>query len=44
MSFTRAAHDWEVKAFASFFRVLHLTRVRIVGEDKGPLLKRVCLV
>jgi hypothetical protein len=34
VSFARAAHDWEVDVFASFFRVLYSVRVRREGEDK----------
>jgi hypothetical protein len=34
VNFTRAVHDWEVEAFASFFRVLYLARVRQEREDK----------
>ena len=33
-SFVRAAHDWEVDAFASFFKVLYLARVRRECENK----------
>jgi hypothetical protein len=46
VSFTRAAHDWEVEAFASFFRVLHLAKVRRVGRTScgWSVAKRVCLV
>jgi hypothetical protein len=32
--FASAAHDWEVEAFALFFRVLNLARIRREGEDK----------
>jgi hypothetical protein len=28
MSFARAAHDWEVDAFTSFFRVFYLVKMR----------------
>jgi len=34
VSFTRASHDWEMEAFASFFMVLYLARARQEGEDK----------
>ena len=34
VSFARAAHDWEVDVFASFFRVVYSVRVRWEGEDK----------
>jgi hypothetical protein len=34
MSFTRAAHDWEVEAFASFFWVMYLVTMRPEGENK----------
>jgi hypothetical protein len=34
VSFARTAHDWEVDAFALFFRVLYLARMRWEGEDK----------
>jgi hypothetical protein len=34
MSFARAAHDWEVDTFTSFFRVLYLVRMRLEWEDK----------
>jgi hypothetical protein len=35
ISFVRAAGDWEVDVFASFFRVLYSVRVR--WEDEGKL-------
>jgi hypothetical protein len=46
VSFTKAAHNWDVKVFASFFEVLHLVRVRQVRRTScgGSLQKRVCLV
>jgi hypothetical protein len=34
VSFARAAHDWEVNIFASFFKVLFFARLRRKGEDK----------
>jgi hypothetical protein len=34
VSFARAAQNWVVDIFASFFQVLHSTRVKIVSEDK----------
>jgi hypothetical protein len=34
VSFSRATHDWEVEAFASFSRVLYLARMRRKMEDK----------
>jgi len=34
VSFTRASHDWEMEAFASFFMVLYLARVRQEGEGE----------
>jgi hypothetical protein len=33
VSFFRAAHDWEVDIFASFFSLLYSTRVDCEGED-----------
>jgi hypothetical protein len=33
VSFVRAAHDWEVDVFASFFNLLYLVNVRRDGED-----------
>jgi hypothetical protein len=33
-NFARVAHDWEVDAFASFYRVLYLARVRRECENK----------
>jgi hypothetical protein len=48
MNFTRAVDDWEVEAFASFFRMLYLARMRQVGKGRtscgGLHPKRVCLV
>jgi hypothetical protein len=38
VSFARAAQDWEVDAFVSFFRMLYLVRMRKEKEDK---LRRV---
>lgn len=35
MSFARAAHDWLVDAFVSFFRMLDLVGMRREGEDKS---------
>jgi hypothetical protein len=45
MSFARAAHDWEVYVFFSFFRVLYSVRVRRVNEDScgGSPPKEGCL-
>jgi Zn-dependent peptidase ImmA (M78 family) len=34
VSFIGVARDWEVEAFASFYRVLYLERIRQKGEDK----------
>jgi len=34
VSFAKAANDWEVDVFASFFRVLYLVRVKRGSEDK----------
>jgi hypothetical protein len=34
VSFIRAAHDWEVDVFASFFNLLYSYRVRREDEDK----------
>jgi hypothetical protein len=34
MTFARAAHDWEVDVFGSFFKVLYSARVRQGSEDK----------
>jgi hypothetical protein len=34
VSFARAAHDWEVNVFASFFQVLHSVRVRKGCEEQ----------
>jgi hypothetical protein len=33
VSFARAAHNWEVDVFTSFFQVLYLGRVRQEGEN-----------
>jgi hypothetical protein len=33
-SFSKEAHDWEVEVFASFFQVLHSTRVRQGVADR----------
>jgi hypothetical protein len=45
MNFVRAAHDWELGAFASFFKMLYLVRMRREGEGRqdvvGPFQKRV---
>jgi hypothetical protein len=35
VSFARAAHDWLVDAFVSFFRMLDLVGMRREGEDKS---------
>ena len=34
VSFAKAAHNWEVDVFASFFRVLYLARMRQEREDR----------
>jgi hypothetical protein len=34
VSFTREAHDWELKIFVSFFQVLYSVRVTRGGKDK----------
>jgi hypothetical protein len=34
VSFARTAHDWEMDAFASFFRVFYLVRMRQEDDDK----------
>jgi len=34
VTFTRAAHDWEVDVFASFFNLLYSVRMRRDGVDK----------
>jgi hypothetical protein len=34
VSFARAAHDWKVDTFASFFSLLYLASKRRKGEDK----------
>jgi hypothetical protein len=34
VSFARAAHDWEVDVFASFYKILYSARVRRESEDK----------
>ena len=34
VSFARVVHDWEVHVFVSFFKGLHLVKVRWEGEDK----------
>jgi hypothetical protein len=34
VSFSRAAHDWELDVVASFFSLLYSLRVRRAGEDK----------
>jgi len=34
VSFARAAHDWKVDVFTSFFRVLYYVRVRQECENK----------
>jgi hypothetical protein len=45
MNFVSAAHDWELDAFASFFKMLYLVRMRREGEGRqdvvGPFQKRV---
>jgi hypothetical protein len=34
VSFVRAAHDWEVEVFASFFQVLYAVKVNRACEDQ----------
>jgi hypothetical protein len=34
VSFIRAAHNWDVDVFTSFFNLLYSYRVRWEGEDK----------
>jgi hypothetical protein len=34
ISFPRAAHDWKVDLFTSFFNVLYSVKVRLDGIDK----------
>jgi hypothetical protein len=45
VSFIRAAHDWEVDSFSSFFNLLYSIRLRRGMEDKlfGPLPREGCL-
>jgi hypothetical protein len=45
VSFARVAHNWEVDAFASFFRMLYLTRMRQGKTSCGGFFpKDGCLV
>lgn len=46
VSFIRAAHNWEVKALASFFTLLYSIRVRREGKTRfgGPLLTKASLM